>query len=586
MRRSLLSLYIVIMVFAIQIHAFTNVLSDVTVIPAGDLIFVNNGFIELTFDLSRGAAIRNIKAIHKDFENTPVYRNGIAAFRGGGPNIDIVAFDIISDNNPWYGVALGARSSYRIVKQTPNYTVLEFSYTLGSPFPGLKVVKTVKIPINSFIFYVNVTLENTGSSQITLDLSGPWGRPVGYMIEIVTKMGVSAADELRFVMFDDKTFDIFTPDETFVNYRYESRVAGIGIFDKSTDSSPWGFMLGVFCLDDATISKTYGIWLEKSAGGADNILNRIEFKAVTLNPGERVDYRLMFYAGPLHKIYVVDELGIPEDQYQSIFYDARFSTKPPGKEVKLELPYSVRATLELGNVTSLPLATIVIQDLGKINQVFYEINSSILDLRIWSNASYYLISIEPSRGFTIDEQYIYSFIGVRLPNGTFIEGKTVSVYLEHNWSIVLVFDIKPLLKIDLKLLTINRVDLPQQAGNLDIYLKTLFGEVIDRKISKTDSRVITFVGLVPGDKYVVVIPAEAGGYVINKVLINDIEKEFTIHNGQAWIVIDSSKATRFDIEVIYGQAGFIASMMYYWVAFTIALVIVMIIAVIIKKTRR
>lgn len=583
MRISSTCLYTLSLLIVFQILLSTNVYSDVTVTPAGDIILINNGFIELSFDISRGASIRNIKAIHKDFANTPVYKNGLTAVRGGGPNIELVAFDILSDNNPWYGVALTTRSSYRVVEQTSNYTVLEFSYTLGPPFPGLKVVKTVKIPANSFIFYVNVTLQNTGSSRIALDLSGPWGRPVGYMLEIVAKMGESAGDDSRFVMFDDESFDLFPPDVTFENYRYEGRIAGIGIFDKTTESSPWGFMLGVFCLDDETISKTYGIWLERNAGGANNILNRIEFKAVALNPGDKVDYRLIFYAGPLHKMYVVDQLGVPEAQYQSVFYSTKFSPRPPCKEVKLELLYNVRATLMIGNATSLPLASIVIQDPAGVNQVFYEINASTLNLGLWSNASYYLISVDPAEGLTRDERYMYRFIGVRLPNGTFVEGRSVSVYLESNWSIVLVFDVKPLCRFNLKLLTPNEVGLPQQAGDLEIIMKTLSGTLVDQKVSKEDSREISISGLIPGDKYVIVIPAQAGPYVVSKVVVNGVEKEFTIHNGLAWIVIDSSKATLFDIKIIYEQAGFAAGLMYTWIGVTIASIILVITAVFIKR---
>ncbi len=597
MNRSLLPLtmFLLIIMFGIVPPI---ALSSVT--EGEDTIAVDNGYIKVVWDLKNGAAIKNIYGVCKDFKGTSVGSKGISTIRSDGQTLSIetVMWDIISDNNPWYGKAVGTQASYQVLEETSNYTTIQFTYTLGDPFPGLKVIKTYRIYNASFIIDFNMTLENTGSSPITIDLSSQWNRPIGPMIEIVSVMG-KKRDESRFIMYENGT--ISTSPISQLGYGPALNVSGvlkgIGIFDTSKDVSPWGFMIALFMVDQETISKTRFVWPELDAGGSPSTIIRVEYANLELQPGESEDYHMKIYAGPLHYEYL-KKIGISRSDYDKIFYSPEFSPRIPCRVVKISLKYNINIDIETEGGTGIPKATLLLQDpyTGDLyNQM--EINSNSFTFGIPFTNTTYNLKIEPESGVTLDGLGEYEFIGWVLPNGTTLTDPSVNLTLVENMRLTLKFKIRGLARLNILFVTPDGSALPQQAEDINFSILSFMGELVYQDVSSPGSRNITVKdqrttppkpGLKTPDTYVLQVPLKAGIYSLEKILLNGKPIDYQKVGDYAQASFSLDKGGIYEIKVVYSSGGVAGGGggLIIWIAIIVILVALIVIAMMIKSKKK
>ncbi|GEM_PF-3246751 len=592
MRWAVTLTYLWIILFSI-LPATTTVYSGV--VEQDNTIAVDNGWIKIIWDLEHGGAIKNIYAICKDFKNYPVAKKGISAIRGGGgmPAIETVLWDLLTTGDPWYGPAVTTSAQYRVVEETENYTIIEISYTTGDPLPGLKVVKTYKIYNASFVIDFNVTLANEGSSSLSIDVSDAWGRPSGPMFEMVAAMG-EPSDEMRFIMYENGTIETFEPSVSWLAYAVNSTMKGFGIYDQTTSVSPWGFMFAVFMIDNETVSKTSYVWFEQNAGGSPNEVIRVEYAPVTLNPGESVEYHMKIYAGPIYYDFL-KPLGISKSEFDKNFYTPELSLRRPCTVLKIKLKYSVNVNLETTGGTSIPKASLMLLDpyTGDIyNQ--YEINSSSFVFKMpYTNATYTL-KVVPTSGITLDGLGEFEFIGFILPNGTEVDKPEINVTLNQGDTIKLKFKIKPLAKLMLLFLTPDMVDLPQQAGDINVSVFTALGELLFSATSTPGQRNITVTdnrespprpGLTVPDTYVIKVPVKAGIYSLDKVLLNNKPVSYQVVGEYAQITITLEQGGMYELKIIYSTGGISGGGggLLVWIVIIAVLVIVILLAFLKKK---
>jgi len=588
--RAHLKLLIPILVIALIAPITAN--SEITVEKRDTSLVVDNGFIRIVWDLEHGGAIKNIVCTCPDFRGTPVGSKGSFAVRGGGgmPAIETVLWDLITTGSPWYGPAVTTPAEYRVVEQTENYTVIEISYTTGDPLPGLRVVKRYGIRANSFTVDFNMTLINTGTSPLTIDVSGAWGRASGPMLEMVGAFA-DPSDEMRFIMYRNGTVETYEPAASWISIRVTSDLRAIGIYESTSKPSPWGFMLALFMADDGTIDKTSYVWFEQNAGGQPNILIRVEFQPVTLNPGESVEYRMKLYAGPIHYDYLKELVA--REWFDRVFYSPELSPRKPCVAAAIQLLYSVDVELEVAG-GAVPKTTVILEDphTGSVyNQV--EVNATSFKLGMPFSNTLYRIRVEPTTGLTVDGLGKFKFIGFTLPDGTYIEEPVVEAILSDGDKLKLKFRIEPLARLELYFVTPDMLDLPDQAGNINFSVYTSLYELVYSDVSKPGFRSITVKdarttpptpGLNVPETYIVRIPVKAGVYTLERVLLNDRELRFSVIGDQAQVAVTLEEGGVYQLKLVYSAgvgAGFIA-----WVAIIAVLAVVVIIAFILKARRK
>lgn len=583
----------------------TTTLSAVT--ATDNTVTVTESYLKITWDLDHGGAIQNIQPVCSDFKNTPVAKKGIAADRGGlagkESTIHAVMWDIISDNNPWEGYAVYAKASYEVLKETPNYTTIQITYTLpdDSPFAGLKVIKTYRVYNDSFIMDFNMTLTNTGTNPVTIDLSDAWGRPSGPMIELVSLMG-SKQDEYQFMLFNNGKLESYYQGSSWGGapggpVKVDGTLKGIGIYDNTTDPSPWGFMIALFMADDETVSKTSYVWFETSAGGAQNTIIRVEFKPLTLNPGDSEEYHMKIYAGPLHREYLVREAGFTEQQYKTFFYNPAFSPKIPCRVVAVELKYPVNVKIVTEGGTGVPKAAISVYDYySGTPYVQTEIESNEFTIKIPYNNATYTLEISPQTGTTRDGYGEFVFKSWILPNGTEITGSKINVTLKEGDTITLKFRIRPLAKLVILFVSPDGSYLPQQAETINFTILGSAGELLFKGSSAPTSRNITALDQsvspprpgfkVPGT-YVIQVPLKAGVYTLSKIMIDDTELQYTIIGDKAQATFTLDQAGEHELKVVYSTGGITGGGggLLIWIIVVAALIVIIIIALLLKKKK-
>ncbi|ABN70488.1 hypothetical protein Smar_1397 [Staphylothermus marinus F1] len=583
----------------------TTTLSAVT--ATDNTVTVTESYLKITWDLDHGGAIQNIQPVCSDFKNTPVAKKGIAADRGGlagkESTIHAVMWDIISDNNPWEGYAVYAKASYEVLKETPNYTTIQITYTLpnDSPFAGLKVIKTYRVYNNSFIVDFNMTLTNTGTNPVTIDLSDAWGRPVGPMIELVSLMG-SKQDEYQFMLFNNGKLESYYQGSSWGGapggpVKVDGTLKGIGIYDNTTDPSPWGFMIALFMADDETVSKTSYVWFETSAGGSQNTIIRVEFKPLTLNPGDSEEYHMKIYAGPLHREYLVKEAGFTEQQYKTFFYNPAFSPKIPCRVVAVELKYPVNVKIVTEGGTGVPKAAISVYDYySGTPYVQTEIESNEFTIKIPYNNATYTLGISPQTGTTRDGYGEFIFKSWILPNGTEITGSKINVTLKEGDTITLKFGIRPLAKLVILFVSPDGSYLPQQAETINFTILGSAGELLFKGSSAPTSRNITALDQSvspprPGFKvpgiYVIQVPLKAGVYTLSKIMIDNTELQYTIIGDKAQATFTLDQAGKHELKVVYSTGGITGGGggLLIWIIVVAALIAIIIIALLLKKKK-
>jgi len=577
------------------IVSMNTLIINMGVVEGQDTVSIDNGFIKIIWDLANGGAIRNILATCKDFTGTSVASRGINSIRaGGGLSIETLMFDIISNNNPWYGKAIGTHADYRVLEETDQYTLIEISYVLGDPFPGLKVVKTYRVYKQSFIIDFNMTLINTGTSQITIDMSNTWNRPSGPMLEIASLMG-DKRDEQRFVMYKNGTVDVATISSLGFGpaLKVGGELVGLGVFDKSLSVSPWGFMYALFMADEETIGKTAYVWPEHDPGGSPSTVIRIEFSNVTLNPGDKEEYHMKIYAGPIHYEYL-KETGISRDVFDKNFYSPDFSPKIPCKIVQITLNYSINMNIVSEAGAGIPKTTIILLDpiTGDVYNQF-EINSTSFRFGMPFNNTFYTLKIDPISGLTRDGLGEYRFTGWELPNGTVIQSPEINLTLVDGATVKLRFRIIELARIQLLFVTPDNLFLPSQAGDINVSILSSIGQLVFSATSTTNTRNITVMdqtaipskpGLSLGS-YVIRVPYTAGVYSLEKIMLNNKEISFERVGDYAQATIILDKGGKYDLKIIYSSSGAMGGLLI-WIAIVVVLVAFVIIALVLKKGKK
>lgn len=594
------------MLLAIIIISLSSIISAAppsTVTESDNTVTVTGSYLKITWDLEHGGAIQNIQPVCSDFRNTLVGKKGIGADRGGGgmPTIHTVLWDLITSGDPWYGPAVTAPATYEVLEETPNYTTIRITYTLGedTPFPGLRVVKTYRVYNESFIIDFNMTLINTGTSQIVVDVSQAWGRPSGPMIEMAALIG-NKQDEYQFMLFNDGTIESYYQGSSWGGapggpVSVNGTLKGIGIYDNTTDPSPWGFMIALFMVDENTVSKTSYVWFETGAGGAANTIIRVEFAPLTLDPGESEEYHMRIYAGPLHKEYLIKEAGFTEKQYTTYFFNPEFSPKIPCKAVEVELKYPVTVKVVTEGGTGIPKAAIsVIDCFTGAPYVQAEIESNQFMIKIPYSNSTYTLEVSPETGVTRDGYGEFVFISWLLPNGTEVIESKINVTLKEGDTITLKFRIKPLAKLIILFVSPDGSYLPQQAETINFTVLGVAGELIFKGSSGPTSRNITVLdqsvspprpGLRTPGTYVVQVPLKAGVYTLEKIMLGDMELQYIKIGDKAQATFTLDQAGTYELKVIYSTGGIAGGGggLLIWIIVIAALVAIIIIALLFKK---
>ncbi len=568
-------------------------------------VTVTTSYLRVTWDLAHGGAIQNIWPACPDFKKTLVGKNGIGADRGGGgmPTIHTVLWDLISSGQPWYGFGVIANATYKVLEETPNYTTIQITYTLGpdTAFPGLKVVKTFRVYNNSFIIDFNMSLTNTGTSPITIDLTQAWGRPIGPGLELVSLMG-SKQDEYQFMLFKKGRIESYYQGSSWGGapggpVAVNGTLKAIGIYDNTTDPSPWGYMVALFMVDNETISKTSYVWFETGAGGGANTIIRVEFKPLTLNPGDTEEYHMKIYAGPLHKEYLMKEAGFTQKQIITFFYNPQFSPRIPCKVVHVELKYPINVKIVTEGGTGIPKATLLVTDYYSGQPyVQADIKSNSFQIKIPYNNSTYTLEVMPETGVTRNGLGEFTFISWILPNGTEVIESKVNVTLSEGQTITLKFRIKPLAKINVLFIAPDGSYLAQQAGTINFSILGAGGELVFKGSSTTTSRNISIVdqsvtpprpGLrVPGT-YTIRVPVKAGVYQLSKIMLGNTEIPYTVVGSVAQASFTLDKGGIYELKVVYTTGGITGAGggLLIWII-VVAVIIAIIIAALIFRKRR
>ncbi len=567
---------------------------------------IDNGYIEVTFDLQHGGAIANIRGICQDLLRYPVGKKGVAGNRGGMGDLNsikTVMWDLISDNQPWYGKAVTTPAQVEVLKETDNYTIFQVTYTITQdPFNGLKVVKTYKLYKESFIMDFNMTLINTGTQQIVIDLSNPWGRPIGPGIEIVGLLGEHPDEDGQFLIYTDGTYEAYIQGSSWGGgipggpVKVDGKLLAIGLFDNTTDPSPWGWITMLIMADQQTIEKTAYAWLETKPGGNPATLIRPEFKPVTLDPGAQEEYHMKIYSGPIHP-YFMKDMGLPQS-----FIDAlskELSKQIPCVKTTYELKYPIN--IKINTVKGEGLPNVVLYFYDAVTDVLYiqtPINSTEFQVKLpWEQGTYKVI-ISDIEGLTVDGYGKFRFLDWILPNGTKVEDSTVVIELKEGDTLTLEFTITYIAK--LKLLFVGsdlNSPLDPQAGNITYTITGPGGKVLKRGVSvgmvsgsaQINKREIDIGELeVPGTYTVVVSAKSTGGFSLSKVLLNGKELNYNIQGEYAYITLDLNDRGDYNLTLSYipeltGGTG--GTSIIVWIGVIAALVIIIIALMLMKKKK-
>ncbi len=599
-------IYLSLLLIGLMIISMVTLMPSNNVWAQGGEEKIDNGYIEITFDLDHGGAIANIRGICSDLLRYPVGQKGVSGQRGGMGDLGAlttVMWDLISDNNPWYGKAVTTPAQAQIVEKTDNYTVIQITYTITEdPFNGLQVIKTFKLYKNSFIADFNVTLKNTGAQTITIDLSEQWGRPIGYGIEIVGLLGQKPDEDTQFLVYTDGSFEAYVQGSSWSGglpggpVNVDGKLLAIGLLDNSTDPSPWGWITMLIMADQDTISKTSYAWLETGPGGKPATLIRPEFKPLTLDPGASEEYHMKLYSGPIHP-YFMKDLGLPNNFIEAI--SRGVSKKVPCIKVSYELKYPINLKLNTLKGEGIPDTVIYFYD-AITGELYTQVSltSTQMQVKLPFEKGTYKVILSDIEGLTTDKLGKFRFIDWILPNGTKVEDSTVIVELNKGDTLTLEFTITYIAMLKLVFVGSDlQAILDPQAGNITYSLTGPGGKVIKRGISvgyvagasSTNIREIDLGEVeVPGTYTLIVSAKSTGGFSLSKAIVNGKEVSFNVQGDYAYIPLNLNDKGNYTIKLSYSPgltSGGGGVSLIVWIGVIIALVIFIVALILLKKKK-
>ncbi len=538
---------------------------------------VDNGFIKLEFDLDHGGLLANVIAACNSFANTPVGTDGVGGIRGGGlsPAPLSVLWDLISDGNPWYGKAITTPANAEIVEDTDNYTIFKITYTITEdPFSGLQVVKTFKLYKKTFWMDFNMTLINTGSKEIKIDLSQAWGRPIGPGIEMVGMLGKDNGNDGQFIIHKDGTFEHYIQGSSWSGaipggpVKVEGDAVAIGLIDNSTDPSPWGWVEILEMADEETIAKTSYVWFETAPGGTTSTLVRIEFQPVDLQPNQKEEYHMKFYSGPISE-YFLTKFKISKDIINQMLSD-QLSLSIPCVKVTYKLRYPINVQINTVGGKGIPDNAIYLYDadtkayLGEVS--FANYSSTQFQIKLpFKEPHRYILKLAKVEGLTLDGYGRFTFENWILPNGSKPTDIQIVAILKEGDTLGLNFTVKLVSKLTLVFVGSDQVsELDALAGNItfkivnDIgvqqYKATSIGIIVGSS-QQTTRRFKDITLVVPG-KYRIILPKQStGGFVFQKALLNGTELPATVQGDTVKVDMDLQKPGYYELKIIYGAGG-------------------------------
>ncbi len=572
---------------------------------------IDNGFIQIEIDKDRGGAVSNIKAICDSFKGTPVYENGIGGSRGGGwqPATRMVLWDLISNNNPWYGAAVTTPADVEIVEETDNYTIFQVTYALTEdPFNGLKVVKTFKLYRDTFWMDFNMTLENTGSSSISIDLSQAWGRPIGLGLEMVGTYGQDSGNDGQFIIYTDGTFEHYIQGSSWSGgmpggpVNVNGQALAIGMIDNTTDPSPWGWVTILMMADQETISKTSYVWFETGPGGLPSSLIRIEFLPVTLDPSQKEEYHMKLYSGPIVQMFL-SKFGVSNDIISRMMSD-ELSQSVPCIKITYELKYPINIKINTVGGKALPDNTIYVYDADTgtfLTQVSLgNLSSYEFQLKLpFKTPHRYKLQLAKLDGLTADGRGRFTFENWVLPNGSRPTDLEIIAVLQEGDTLTLNFTITMIARFTILFVgSDGESELDALAGNITFkivdelgvekYKSTSIGIVLGASV--TAKREFENIMLeVPGS-YRLILPLKStGGFTFQKVYLNGTELPSTIQGETVKVTLDLNEPGVYTLKIVYstgGVGGGAGGGILVWIAVAVVLVVIAVIAVIMRKRKQ
>ncbi len=570
---------VVLLVAAMAVQVFAASSMGVPVLQGSNIETVSSGKLIYKFDLSHGGALYDLSTNCSDF-----LVKSVGADRGGTQQVTdlhAVLWDIITagESDRWEGYAADRIATMNILEDNENYTRLEITYTMDSstPFNGLKVVKIYTIYKDTFYADIEYRLINTGDEPVKLDVSDTWGRASGLMIEMVAKLGADSGDDKQIVVVNRNgtlEYATYTAGSSWSGSKpgapltYPGSIELIGIFDNQTGDaapSPWGFAILLRMMNN-TISDTYTVWLEAGTGGAANIVNRIEFAAITLQPGEEHRYYMRLYAGPIYRD-TMKKAGFL-DVY-NVIENPAYPSQPPCSGQAL--PQNVKTTLniEFTGPAKFPNAAVkVYQD----DTLLYAlpINDTQMELGFPSEGRY-VLEVSPSSGLTVDGRGRFIFLSWVLPDGSSVTEPRVTVDIRNGDVVTAKFKIVPIVPVYVELVTPDNALLPEQAENITVKIYDSTGQLVFSYTSTADdiaSRNVTvkaegIPGLEPGT-YVVELPATAGIYEFRGLKVNGKEVAFskTGDKVRATFNVPETGVDKIEVAAIYSISGKAAGVSY------------------------
>ncbi len=573
---------------------------------------VENGFIKLEFDLEHGGALANVIATCNSFANTPVGTNGVGGLRGGGlsPAPKTVLWDLISDNNPWYGKAITTPANAEVIEDTDNYTVFKITYTITEdPFNGLQVIKTFKLYKKTFWMDFNMTLINTGSQEIKIDLTQAWTRPIGPGIELVGLLGKDNGNDGQFIIHKDGTFEHYTQGTSWSGglpggpVKVDGDALAIGLIDNSTDPSPWGWVEILEMADQETIAKTSYVWFETRPGGTASTLVRIEFKPVDLQPNQKEEYHMRFYSGPISE-YFLSKFKLPSNIIKQMLSD-QLSLSIPCVKVSYKLQYPITVQINTVGGKGIPDDAFYIYDadtktyLAEVS--FANFSSTTFQIKLpFKEPHCYILKLAKVEGLTLDGYGRYTFENWILPNGSKPTDIEIIAVLKEGDTLGLNFTVKLISKFTIIFVGSDQVsELDALAGNItfaiyndigvQVYKVTSIGIISGS--SQQTTRTFTDITLeVPG-KYTLVLPKQStGGFTFIKALLNGTELPYTEQGNTVRVKLDIQKPGTYELKIVYGAGvgaggGGSGLGLLVWIGVIVVLIAVIAVVAIMKKRK-
>jgi len=189
----------------------------------------------------------------------------------------------------WPGELALANFTYSWTAGDGDNVTLKFEYTCReSPVDGVKVTKYLTFYANKYYVDMKIVLNNTAETPRSTAAS--WSPDIGYCISWAGIIGIDRKNDYQAFRLDSRMETGKQYSGTLGANRWSGQLNWTALYDVAEYG---GGVCGYLVVNS---SSTYSLDIEAEDYGADL---GVEYKAVTLQPTEKITYLLRLYGGPI-----------------------------------------------------------------------------------------------------------------------------------------------------------------------------------------------------------------------------------------------------------------------------------------------